>query len=298
MPRTSSFHASARFAMILGGCVVLMGVSPIEFAHVKDANIQRPTFSPDGNQISFEANYHERKRIVTHIGEYKTRTHRELIHRAASSSTMTSGLAKPSTSEVVHELSWSPAAYKQYVYSSSNDIGDYDVFLSGGSPIGASEFADGGAQWSPQGTKVVFTSSRTGDGDLYLVDAADLSTAPVRLTSHEGASGVYPTWSPDGKQLVYVAHSKMGDNLWWMPSTQHNPIRITRNKGSQTRPTFSPNGRDVAYYVKNETSGQFDIYVFTIGAPSDPKKIVSDVVPNTSGPVWSPDGRFMVYAKQ
>ena len=36
--------------------------------------------------------------------------------------------------------------------------------------------------------------------------------------------------------------------------------------------------------------------VLTIGSPSEPKRIAQNVVANTNGPVWSPNGRYLIFS--
>lgn len=60
--------------------------------------------------------------------------------------------------------------------------------------------------WSPDGTRVVFSSDRNGNQDLYVVRTD--GTQLTRLTS-DTADDLLPRWSPDGKTIVFyrVPHS-------------------------------------------------------------------------------------------
>jgi Tol biopolymer transport system component len=57
--------------------------------------------------------------------------------------------------------------------------------------------------WSPDGSRIAFSSDRDGNTEIYLMDP-DGSNA-VRLTDHP-ASDIEPDWSPDGKQIVFSSN--------------------------------------------------------------------------------------------
>jgi len=277
---------------------ILLAASPVELAAISGANIQRPLWSPDGSLLSFEANRHEEMGIETYVGAPVPDGFHRVNPVVSSGSALAMGFQRPkAATRVVHELSWAPAPSHAYLFSANTEQGDYDLFLSTTGATSPTRHAEGGGAWSPDGAHIVFTSARSGDGDLYLLNSAATDQPPRQLTHHEGAAEVYASWSPDGQQIVYVTHSEHGDNLWWLPSVNHQGIRLTRQEGSQTRPRFSPNGRDIAYYVRDSATGRVDLFVLTIGAPAAPTRMVTDVVPNAAGPVWSPGGRFLIYAK-
>ena len=275
-----------------------IAAAPVEIAKQDNANLQRPQWSEDGTQLAYEANYHKTKRIETFVGRFPTGPYTNVSPRARVNSGLTTGFQRSeTTSQVVHELCWSPSPLNQYMISASNALGDYDLYFKTSPYAGNHTTADGGCSWSRNGQYVAFTSARTGGGDLYIIDTLALDTAPKRITDTPSAAEVYPTWSSDSKSLVFVTHTHDGDHLWWLPSIQHQPIRLTRGSASQTRPRFSPTGTHVAYYEQKTSVGGLDLCVLEIGAPADPKCIATDVVANTTGPVWSPSGSHILYTR-
>ena len=55
--------------------------------------------------------------------------------------------------------------------------------------------------WSPDGTKIVFTSERDGNREIYVMN--DDGSAPTRLTNDTSALDFSPAWSPDGATILY-----------------------------------------------------------------------------------------------
>lgn len=275
-----------------------LAMGPVELASQEGANIQRPQWSDDGTQLAYEANHHKTKRIETFVGHYPSGPFTQVTPRAQVSSGLATGFQNTdSNTNVVHELCWAPSSLNQYVVSASNTLGDYDLYFRT-SPYSRNQgSADGGCTWSPDGRFIAFTSARTGSGDLYVIDIQALEAPPLQVTDAPLAAEVYPTWSGDSKSLVFVTHTNDGDHLWWLPSIRHQPIRLTRGTSSQTRPRFSPTGNHVAYYEQSDTEEQLNLCFLEIGAPTDPKCIAQDVVPNTTGPIWSTEGTHLLYTK-
>ena len=262
------------------------------------ANLQTPTWSPDGKKLSYEANYHEKQIVELYQGDPKTGSFMRVMPAVRpGSSTMTTGFgsaAKPGA--VVDDLAWSPASVgTRFVFAASNDLQDYDLYLGGGSALAASPGADGGPRWSPDGRWVVFTSARTGQGDLYLLDVLALDKPPQRLSNDATGSELFPTWSSDSTRLVFVGHSDKGDNLWLLPNLTDPPVRLTDWEHSQLRPSYSPDGSRVAFYANREDVGRFDLYVVEPKPGSAPTLLAKDVKPNAIGPSWTPDGTHIVY---
>ena len=67
--------------------------------------------------------------------------------------------------------------------------------------------SDTAPAWSPDGKRVAFISARSGNWELYVIDAA--GGKETRLTDNR-AVDVAPTWSPDGKQLAFLSNREGG----------------------------------------------------------------------------------------
>ncbi|MBI3621432.1 MAG: TolB family protein [Nitrospirae bacterium] len=75
--------------------------------------------------------------------------------------------------------------------------------------------------WSPDGRFIAFTSDRSGNEDIWVVEAPDLSAAsaprpePQQLTRHP-ANDHYPRWSPDGRRLAFTSNRSGREEPWLM----------------------------------------------------------------------------------
>ncbi len=273
---------------------LLLAADAQEVASRDGANLQRPSWSADGSQLAYEANYHDRKVIELYVGDPEAGSFRRITPSVRGGSSLTAGFSTSSAGQVAHELSWAPANIGRFVYSATNEMSNYDLYLGGGGPLTQSPGADGGAAWSPDGNFIAFTSARTGEGDVYLIDVRDVSAPPRRMTDFPTSSELYVAWSPNSTQLAFIAHSKSGDNLWLIPHLDASPVQLTTWSGTQTRPRFSPRGDRIAFYANLEETGRFDLHIVAPREGAVPRRVVRGVVPNAGGPAWTPDGEHLV----
>ena len=101
---------------------------------------------------------------------------------------------------------------------------------------------------------------------------------------------VGPSWSPDGKRLLYV--DAIDGDVWKMHANGTRKRRLTRN-GSSFEPSWSPNGKRVVF-VKG---GGGDPEIFTMRADGSGFSRVTDNGAEDFDPDWSPSGKRIVFAR-
>lgn len=285
-------------ALLLLPGLALAGARPA--SPLYGGNCQSPRWSPDGAKLSWEVNDHEHKTVSLYVyspGQGPPRAIRP-VQRGTSSLTAGFGTAGAAGTETVsHELSWSPTALGRFVYSASAGSRDYELYLDQGAVLAPAPAVDGGPAWSPDGKWIVFTSSRTGQGDLYLLDVNTLEQPPRLLVGSPTSSEVYATWSPDSRSLVFVSHTDKGDELSLIPNfSTPVPQALTSWSRTQTRPSFSPDGKWIAFYSNHAQADRFDLYA-VLSTGGAPKLIASGVVLDGQGPSWTPDSANLVFVK-
>jgi hypothetical protein len=108
--------------------------------------------------------------------------------------------------------------------------------------------------WSPDGTRVVFSSSRKKTFDLYLKTAD--GAQEERAIEATPAEDKYPSaWSRDGKYILYTR----GTNLWFLTFPDFKSQLFLKAPSAMKDGQFSPDGKWVTY-ASNE-SGKWEIYV-------------------------------------
>ncbi|HEY0102443.1 MAG TPA: amidohydrolase family protein [Brevundimonas sp.] len=98
------------------------------------------------------------------------------------------------------------------------------------------------ARPSPDGSKVVFEAL----GNLWI---RDLPTGTARrLTRQSEHFELYPTWSRDGRSIVYTTwDDKEFGSIRVVPASGGEGRVVTRRPGHYIEPTFSPDGRTIVY---------------------------------------------------
>jgi serine/threonine protein kinase len=125
-------------------------------------------------------------------------------------------------------------------------------------------------------------------------DSGRLSPAPARPQG----PGRRLAWAG----ALLAAFTLGGVTLWLMrspgkpPEAALNPAPLTTYSGFQARPSFSPDGNQVAFAWNGEKQDNFDIYVKMIGTNGPPLRLTTDAAQDY-GPAWSPDGRFIAFLR-
>ena len=148
--------------------------------------------------------------------------------------------------------------------------------------------------WSSDGRNLAFSSSRSGNTEIYTVDAA--GGTPRRLTENKGPD-VSPTWNPKtNAQIAWVSGRTGLPQIYTMASDGTNAVRVT-DQGYAVSPSWSPNGQFLAFaWVRHYGPGEpgaSDIYIMDI-ASKQWAQLTHDGGRNDF-PSWSPDGRHIVF---
>jgi imidazolonepropionase-like amidohydrolase len=98
----------------------------------------------------------------------------------------------------------------------------------------------------------------------------------------------WPSLSPDGKRVVFSALNR----IWIMDLPNGKPQRLTNLTVGEFMPTWSPDGRYVAFVTWSQDGGE--LYRATAAAASVPEKL-SRYTAYYSEPVYTPDGTRIVY---
>jgi Tol biopolymer transport system component len=112
----------------------------------------------------------------------------------------------------------------------------------------ASTYDEEAPQYSPDGTRIVFVSRRSGSSEIW-VCGSDGSNA-LQLTSL-GATGS-PHWSPDGHRIVFDSNAEGQFEIYLIDASGGTPQRMTQHKSDDAVPSWSRDGRSI-YFVSNRT---------------------------------------------
>ncbi len=173
---------------------------------------------------------------------------------------------------------------------------------------------DAEATISPDGSTIIFTSTRDGDLNLWAMDAD--GSNPRQLTDELGYQGG-AFYSPDGSKIVYRAHVPRDEaeredylalleqdlvrggrlEVYVMDADGSNRVQVTDNGASNFAPFFHPDGERIIFSsnLHNPGGQHFDLYMIGIDG-SGLTRITHHDEGFASFPMFSRDGRYLAFA--
>jgi Tol biopolymer transport system component len=178
--------------------------------------------------------------------------------------------------------------------------GNFDLWLLDGARTTRLTFdanRDAYPKWSPDSTRIVFFSTRTGKGDLYqkLWTGAD----PEQPLLVSDQVKVPLSWSPDGRFLLYSSiDPQTNSDLWVLPMTgDTKPWAFLKTEFREIYGAFSPDGQWVAY--QSDESGRPEVYVrpFVPPGATGTSAGAAQQVSTAGGtfPAWERHGKELYY---
>jgi Tol biopolymer transport system component len=142
--------------------------------------------------------------------------------------------------------------------------------------------------FSPDGSKIAFSTSRDGNSEVYVMNAN--GSGVTRLT-FDAASDSSPTYSPDGSKITFASTRDGNSEIYTMNADGTNQVRRTTNTTFDGSPSYSPDGNKILYVGMSSPNRD----LFTMNADgSNPANLT-----NQSGfytrPFYSPDGSKIIF---
>jgi TolB protein len=107
-------------------------------------------------------------------------------------------------------------------------------------------------EWSPDGKQIAFVSDRTGHNEIYVMDS---NGGDARQITNDKSDNIHPHWSPDGQRIIYCSARDNPDQsnasegeiyeIYTIKLDGTDVKRITRDKGINTYPSYSPDGHQI-----------------------------------------------------
>jgi Tol biopolymer transport system component/DNA-binding winged helix-turn-helix (wHTH) protein len=120
-----------------------------------------------------------------------------------------------------------------------------------------SNLAQQNPRYSPDGSKIAFESTRSGNPEVWVCDAD--GSHLVQLTSFGGPLTGTPNWSPDGKQIVFDSRASGRPELYIIDAQGGKPRLFPTNPGGGSIPYWSHDGQWI-YYSSEDPSGASQLF--------------------------------------
>lgn len=170
------------------------------------------------------------------------------------------------------------------------------VDLAAAQLILVSTVKDAYASWSPDGSRIVFASNRSGNWDIWSIDTNGENL--TQLTDHE-ADDHYPAWSPDGRMIAFVSSRETGDyDLFLMGPDGKNQRRLNRNPALDVHPLWHPNGNSLVFNSSRSDPDSDRLDIYRTDLDGGGIRRLSSGPMNESQALYTTDGEKIIFEMQ
>jgi TolB protein len=168
----------------------------------------------------------------------------------------------------------------------------FAVDLAGGKirPLVISGDFATGAAWSPDGSRLLFSSSQNDNTDVYLAQAD--GSGARRVTDSRGID-ISASWSPDGKRIAFVSERAGTPQIYTMAADGSDVRRLTFQGNYNQEPAWSPKGDLIAFSGRDEHR-VFDLY--TVAVEGGKVTRLTQNQGTNEKPAWAPNGRYLLFS--
>jgi TolB protein len=151
-------------------------------------------------------------------------------------------------------------------------------------------FPAAGGDWSPDGTRIVFSRATDAGNELMIMDADGGN--PTAL----GIAGAHPRWSPDGGRIAFTGP----DGISVINADGSGATTLVEGAD----PDWSPDGTHIAFDRVERSQCVFDLFcpasIYVMDADGSGVKVVArnaGSADRLEDPDWSPDGKQILYIR-
>ena len=165
----------------------------------------------------------------------------------------------------------------------------------------ASNSRDIDPAWSPDGTKIVFSSTRSGidaaTNNIWIMDANGSNLMNLTPNDEDGWHDVMPSWSPDGRFITFYRYGNENESssLWMMNAdgSDQEP-QLEFSKMADEPPLWSLDGEYIAFVHGDDNSSNVILFDWRWNE----KFILNDSQGKYYGVSWSPDSKALIFMQR
>ncbi len=153
-----------------------------------------------------------------------------------------------------------------------------------------------GTCWNASINSIVFSSDKEPHDEIYKISDAGLSGDKIQITKRNDRMAFEPTFSPDGKWIVFESHKldeeKNGVITKYKLNGASGYINLTLLGEDSRQPNWSPKGDKILFQKKD--NNQWDIWAMNTDGTDNTK--ITNFEGNKTDAVFTPDGRHIIFS--
>ena len=185
----------------------------------------------------------------------------------------------------------------QIAFNSNREDENFDVYVMNADGSGVRRLTNWKSEeeirpgcWTPDGTRILFTSNKEGGGDIYMTS---VELYPTKLVLNNADDLHFASYSPDGKQMMYVVQAEDGSGDLYVRHVETKKDRaILHSESAELFPKFSPDGASIV--LQHRVGGNAEICIVSV--ESGEVRNLSNNPARDVQPAWSPDGSRIAFA--
>lgn len=154
-----------------------------------------------------------------------------------------------------------------------------------------SEAFDRDPHFSNDGTRLAFTSNRSGTYQIYIMD---IRTRAIRQLTQGPADKTNPFWSPDDRHVLYTLNQTGSCELGMIDADGKNSHVVVRSRGNNYGYGFAPNGRWISYV--STVNNRNEIFALDLKTEQSRLLVQTDELTFRGDPVFSPVGNKLIFS--
>jgi Tol biopolymer transport system component len=168
---------------------------------------------------------------------------------------------------------------------------------------GASVTEDHAPSWSPDGKRIALaavniTAKPAGASVIYVINADGSQPRTVRTMPHGWPGAGAPSWSPDGKRILYSTYCWFGTcgqrptgaQLFSVGADGKSPRQLTRVAGNAIGGRWSPDGRKIVFVRNPRVGPTGEVYTMNSDG-SSLRRVIGGLELGARGPDWGPSSQ-------
>jgi TolB protein len=172
----------------------------------------------------------------------------------------------------------------------------YTVMPDGSELTQITDFRSNNADWSPDGTQIVFQSDHQNEPqdtpDIYIIDITGENL--VEILDDPPNIDYSPRWSPDGKRILFISSKSGKEEMFTMNVDGSDVVQLSESADQVIEAVWSPDGTRIVFAYG--PYGRTDLFIADADdVRTNEVRLTNDQQANMH-PTWSPDGKRIVFS--